>query len=278
MPCYYPLSAKRGVDGSVVVGGSLSRANRYADFSRWLYLPCGSCVGCIKSRARSWAIRCSLELQYHACACWATLTYDGVHVPVTLQKTDLQVFMRRLRKQYPRGSVRFFAAGEYGEKHGRPHYHPILYGMDNASVIQDCWPHGIAAKHEIRAEGIAYVAGYVNKKFVFREKMEERVDYSTGEVYVYQPPFSLMSRKPGIGGRGREFVASWRNNAMYHGRCVSVPRYFHEAWKANASWRDVLERACEIVHESKPVDWERLAAGEQIALADVDLQSRRRTL
>lgn len=280
MPCYHPLSAKRGVDGSVKIGGSLARENRFSDHSSWLYLPCGSCIGCVKSKARDWTIRCSLELQYHNAACWATLTYDEAKVPPTLQKLHLSNFIRRVRKEYPRGAVRFFASGEYGEQRGRPHYHPILYGMNDERVIQDCWPHGIAVKHDIRAEGIAYVAGYVQKKFVFKEEKEDRIDYLTGESYQYQPPFILMSRKPGIGGRAKEFTDSWRNNAMYHGKKVRVPRFLHDAWKANATWSDVVSKVAEIVRErgGEERDWDRLTAGEQIAIAGADINARSRKL
>jgi hypothetical protein len=277
MPCYHPLSAQRGADGTIRVGG-VPGSNRFSDVFRWLYLPCGSCVGCVKSRARDWAIRCSLELQYHDVACWATLTYDDSNVPVTLQKSHLQDFLRKLRKR-TEVRVRFFASGEYGEKFGRPHYHPILYGVDDEKVIQACWPFGLARRHDLRFEGIAYVAGYVQKKFVFREEPEERVDYSTGEVYVYQPPFIQMSRKPGIGADAAgEFARSWRNTAMYKGRHVRVPRYLHAAWEKSASFKDVLERAIEVAENREEVDWDRLAAGEQIAQADMELQSRRRSL
>lgn len=282
MPCYHPLSAQRGADGSIKVGGQRA-GNRFSDVSnRWYWLPCGSCVGCVKSRARDWAIRCALELQYHNVACWATLTYDADNVPVTLQKSHLQLFLRRLRKRVD-GKVRFFASGEYGEKFGRPHYHPILYGVEDEKVIQDAWatergkPFGLAKMHQLRGEGICYVAGYVQKKFVFREEPEERIDYSTGEVYKYQPPFIQMSRRPGIGAQAAgEFAHSWRNTAMYHGRHVRVPRYLHAAWEKNAKWRDQIDLMMEIQANAKPIDWERLAAGEHIALAAYKSQSQRR--
>ena len=45
----------------------------------------------------------------------------------TLLYTDIQKFLKRLRKAY-RGKLRYFVAGEYGEQTARPHYHMILYG------------------------------------------------------------------------------------------------------------------------------------------------------
>ena len=259
--------------------GCQKSANRFSDTgNRWLYLPCGKCIGCVKSRARDWAIRCCLELQYHNVACWATLTYADEYVPPTLRKDHLSGFMRKLRKLSGQ-KVRFFASGEYGETFGRPHYHPILYGIKDESLIRQAWPYGFAVMHDLRMEGIAYVAGYVQKKFVFDEEKEERIDYTTGESYVYQPPFRLMSRKPGIGGNAAgEFAASWRNTAMYHYRHVRVPRYLHEAWKKSVEWRDVMQKAIETFEYGKehPIDWDRLQAGEQIAHSAHNIQSMAR--
>ena len=48
-----------------------------------------------------------------------------------LRKTDLQLFFKRLRyyvsKQCPSEKVRYFAVGEYGPVHFRPHYHILLF-------------------------------------------------------------------------------------------------------------------------------------------------------
>lgn len=47
-----------------------------------------------------------------------------------LRKTDLQLFLKRLRyyvtKFSPSEKVRYFAVGEYGPVHFRPHYHLLL--------------------------------------------------------------------------------------------------------------------------------------------------------
>ena len=51
------------------------------------------------------------------------------HVPY-LRKTDLQLFFKRLRKnlsKYSDAKVRYFAMGEYGPVHFRPHYHFLLF-------------------------------------------------------------------------------------------------------------------------------------------------------
>lgn len=277
MACYHPLPAVRVAGGGVSLRASPSERLGNG-FSDWLWLPCGSCVGCLKSRAREWAIRCSLELQFHTEACWATLTYDEKHLPPTLRKRDLQLFLKRIRERlYPR-KVRFFASGEYGERTWRPHYHPILYGTEDEKVIQECWPFGFARKHDLRPEGIAYVAGYVSKKIGPVDEAEERIDYRTGEVYQYQPPFIQMSRRPGIGGDARVWWRSWRDHAYHLGNKVKVPRFLHQAWKDTASFTECVELACEQARTRQPVDFERLAAGETITRAQLSLQAERRSL
>ena len=37
--------------------------------------------------------------------------------------------MKNLRREYGSG-IRFLGCGEYGELHGRPHYHYILFNID----------------------------------------------------------------------------------------------------------------------------------------------------
>lgn len=189
-------------------------------------------------RARDWAVRCALEWQDHERSCWATLTYDEQHLPPTLEKRHLQLWLKRVRRVR---SMRFFASGEYGERTERPHYHVIVYGHDDADLLRREWPYGHVRVDPLSPALIAYTAGYVAKKVGFRRCPEERVDPETGEWYVWQPPFLQMSRRPGIGGSARVHTASWRRTAIYQSREVSVPRFLHEAWKVRATLEE-LER------------------------------------
>jgi hypothetical protein len=71
-----------------------------------------------------------------------TLTYDTAHVPITekgymtLCKSDVQLFLKRLRKSLPESKIKYYAVGEYGGKTMRPHYHLILFGADFASAAK----------------------------------------------------------------------------------------------------------------------------------------------
>lgn len=199
-------------------------------------IPCGKCIGCRLEYSRQWANRLMLELEYHDSAYFVTLTYNDAHVPtssyegdfgdvypsLTLNKYDYQLFMKRLRKAFPNDKIRFYAAGEYGTNTMRPHYHAIIFGLHlndlvpygksslnfqyyTSESLQRVWsivPNGETydpEKHNIGFvsvanvswETCAYVSRYVTKKLTG----DESAFY---DLFSINPPFSLMSRKPGI--------------------------------------------------------------------------------
>lgn len=225
--------------------------NKGPDGASWINLPCGKCIGCRFANAQAWALRCQLELQQHRSAVFTTLTYDADHVPPTLQKRDLQLWLKRLRKAgtlkrpETKGPLRFFACGEYGEQNKRPHYHAIVYGLDpsHALLIDQKWGLGHTMTAAATPATIAYTAGYTAKKIsdTWNAVKHQRVDPSTGEVYTWQPPFTQMSRRPGIGGHARQWTASWRLYAVNNGHKMPVPRFLHEAWKAQATTEQLEE-------------------------------------
>lgn len=272
-------------DGSVTLDQRRAQSKPHAQMlSRkpgdFAAVRCGTCIGCRTARARDWAIRARFEARDHEASCWSTLTYDDDHLPPTLQKLHVSVFLRRLRKKLGT-KVRFLACGEYGELTYRPHYHAILYGVpEGHPAVQHCWPHGFAQTHTLRDEAIAYVVGYVSKKLGTKEEAEERVDPRTGEVYRFQPPFLLMSRRPGIGAGARVFFSSWRRSAIVDGREVPVPRYLHASWADRASPDELKALHEDVSRLTRSLDRsrDRLEAGEMIAFANRELGMQRRKL
>lgn len=206
--------------------------------------PCGGCIECLVRKARDWAIRCTLELREHQAAAWVTLTYDDAHLvrphpelEATLCKPHLSGYLKRLRERVRhRAAVRFFGVGEYGDRTHRPHYHVILYGIPpDEKAIERSWPFGHVRADPVTPANIAYTAGYANKKIRPQYRGREWVDPDTGEVFEWQEPFRLCSRRPGIGGAARRFTASWRTTAIHQGNRVPVPRYLHDAWRKLAT-------------------------------------------
>lgn len=203
-----------------------------------LLIPCGQCTSCRIQKSREWANRLMMELQDHQEAWFVTLTYNNEHGRLaaddngevyewlTLCKSDFQNFMKRLRKNSGQ-KLRFYACGEYGTDTYRPHYHAIIFGLhlDDLQVykkselgflyytspfLDSVWSEeiekldlstgkkvkvkeqiGYVVVAEVTWETCAYTARYVTKKMTGAES----VFY---EEMFLEPPFSLMSRKPGI--------------------------------------------------------------------------------
>ena len=247
-------------------------------------MPCGKCIGCHTAAAKAWALRCTLENQLHQHAAFTTLTYDEKHLPPTLRKRDLQLWLKRFREALgPTRPIRFFASGEYGEQSKRPHYHALLFGAAPADyeLIKRTWKMGHTHTVPITPAAINYVAGYTTKKLTDKDEgRRERVDPETGEVYEWQPPFIQMSRRPGIGGHARQHTASWRSYAINNGVKTAVPRFLHEAWKQQATeeQREQLAKERELKQQQQPTTLEDLDNKHIIHLDQQKVKAARRRI
>lgn len=212
-------------------------------------LPCGRCIGCRLDKSREWATRLQCEaLDYPEDANWfVTLTYaqpdDGKDLPsygriasvnadgaLTLNRqhpTDWlkrfrehharkvsynyeppTYFDKRLGKERPLG-IRYFLAGEYGDRTMRPHYHAIMMncplndirfignnklGMPlyTSDLMTETWGFGHVTIGRMTWQTAAYVARYTLKK----------ASGDTDALYEklgLEPEYTVMSRMPGIG-------------------------------------------------------------------------------
>lgn len=294
MPCVHPLPAVRPGKGRIRFDGlsleSWSDPDVVLNSSFHLLLPCGSCVGCQLSRARSWAIRCALELQRHAAACFVTLTFSDRYCPPSLRRSDVSLFHRRLRKLFDRDQarcgvpagervrLRHFSCGEYGEQGHRPHYHAIVFGTADERLVRQAWGKGFVTVEAVTPGRISYVAGYCAKKLGFFGEAGERVDYATGELYKYQPPFLQMSRRPGIAGDARVHWRSWRRSAIWQGVEVPVPRFLHSSYLEHASESELAELEREKRERSMWLTVRELRASEAIVRARMSHNQSRRKL
>ena len=233
-----------------------------------MLIPCGQCIGCRIQKRQDWATRIEMEAKtWPKESVWfVTLTYDNEHIPgvnhetgevvrgamylrrkkepdlainQTLWYEDIQNFLKRLRKAYS-GQLRYFVAGEYGEKTGRPHYHMILFGYQPEKLepyskvkpdeymvdsrITRCWGLGIHNLINPTQGGYSYVAGYVTKKFD-----DETLEHIKNGL---RPPFAQMSRDPGLGYKYYQEHKDeiWKKGYIQldNGKRASIPRYFQE--------------------------------------------------
>lgn len=220
-------------------------------------IPCGKCIGCQLDYSRQWANRIALEMQGKEC--WfLTLTYADEHLPLkqqvstltgelmstpTLQKSDLQKFIKRLRetwsRKYKNNDIKFFACGEYGTQGGRPHYHMILinfHAEGNAKLIkhsvnaqkqplykcpdiEKIWRKGHIILGRASWETAAYVARYVMKK-----SGKNKAYYDAKKILE---PYIVASQ--GLGKKyyeeHKESILKYDTIPTIHGP-MTPPRYF----------------------------------------------------
>lgn len=204
-----------------------------------LRVPCGKCMSCRVAYRRQWSARMVQEMPYHNRHLFLTLTYKDDKLPEngSLRKTDLQKFIKRIRKElsYNDRTIKYFSVGEYGEQTQRPHYHSIIYGMgphpEDKDLIISQWPLAdwkllpINGKKSpfgnVTRTSIQYVAQYVDKKFTGDMAIEEY--YKTGR----EPVFRLISQ-----GIGKQYCLdnaeqlAYNKHISLNGAKMTLPRYY----------------------------------------------------
>lgn len=243
MTCYHPLQGYRSKE--LTESGKyrivFSPRDGYVDLP--MTVPCGQCVGCRLSRSKQWAVRCMHEASLYDQNCFITLTYNDDNLPrdKSLKLSHFQNFMKRLRKSAGSG-VRFYHCGEYGPKHGRPHYHAILFNFDffdkrylfspegekiyRSAELERLWPYGYSTVGDVTYQSAAYVARYIMKKVVGKG----------AEAYYEgrKPEYTTMSRRPGI---GKAWFTEFYEDVfpddfvIVDGRKQSVPRYYDSLYE-----------------------------------------------
>ena len=96
----------------------------------FIEVPCGKCLECRVQRSRAWADRCVLEARNSPFNYFITLTYDPLFIGDNcLRIEDVQLFMKRLRKRFPKVKMKYLACGEYGSNDLRKHYHIAVFNL-----------------------------------------------------------------------------------------------------------------------------------------------------
>mgnify|MGYP000405387866 CR=1 FL=1 len=195
-----------------------------------MQVPCGKCPICLERRRSNWSFRMQRELKEHTSASFVTLTiddrkivekYGSMELSKELSKPLIQNFLKRVRKEIPY-PIRYYIVGEYGPKTLRPHYHGIIFGLkrDDRQQFSDIWGIGNVKHGDVNAKSIHYVCGYVIQKFEFLPKKQQ--------------PFSLMSRRPGIGNgyvetHGKYHKDTQNTFVTYPGGIKGqMPRYYKD--------------------------------------------------
>lgn len=288
MPCYSPLPValieKPSGSRYVLIEPKNFRFGQDITYSsgarrRDFFINCGSCIGCRANKAKEWAVRCMHE--FSSCGekgVFITLTYDDQHIPSDhgLNKRDLQLFWKRLRKEF--GKCRYFACGEYGGLTMRPHYHAIIFGLeftvdgrnDNGFLynnkLNQVWNKGFVTLDEVNFNTCCYVAGYTAKK------LNKTISGLNGRC----PEFIVMSNRPGIGYDVGELCGKsmFVNGFLVSGGSkIGVPRYYKKILeKTDKEWY-IDQRDKNMKHFNMP-DFEEL--DRAFAVYKHKLQSKKR--
>lgn len=123
----------------------------------YITVPCRKCAACIQNRINEWANRLVTEAREPGYHYFVTLTYADE--PLTYQKSDIQLFISKLRK-YEK-TIRFFVAGERGAQGGRVHYHAIIFSrhLMPDDIIRS-WTLGFSTVSQLTRGRCGYAAKY----------------------------------------------------------------------------------------------------------------------
>jgi len=253
--CTSPLPARR-VNGQIEFLGRAEKARFFSAAAATLQIPCGQCAECRLKRSREWAVRCMHEASLHRFNCFLTLTYRDDERAVSLNYTDFQLFMKRLRARFPKDVIRFFCCGEYGETNPatgvrdggkyRAHFHAILFNFNfpdrvpcrmlgradlhKSALLDELWRHGDCKIGEVTFESAAYVARYAMKKVTGDLAASVyTVVLPDGTMLEREPEMLVMSKRPAI---GREWFQRFgkhvyvRDKVVARGKEMQPPRYY----------------------------------------------------
>lgn len=211
--------------------------------------PCGKCYCCKARRVSGWSFRLLKEAERSDSALFVTLTYSDTNLPLTknnwptLVKKDLQLFFKRLRINTERSTknkiwdkkIKYYAAGEYGDKRQRPHYHIIIFNAEYHN-IEESWKLGKIHYGELTAASAAYTLKYISKSSY--KKPWKPYEYGPHQKDDRSPEFSLMSKRLGDNYLTPHNIAWHRKRSkdgpiheryflpLTDGKKVAMPRYY----------------------------------------------------
>lgn len=153
-----------------------------------LTFPCGKCQECYTARSNQWFVRIHNEMKRALTAHFVTLTYElplrsfnGYFIP---DKRHLQLYLKRLRRNQGTQldidgnpiEIKYYAVSEYGETYQRPHFHMIIFNVQNENQLVKCWTNvktnsycdlyklGTVDVKPVEEGCIKYVTGYIGKR------------------------------------------------------------------------------------------------------------------
>ena len=196
-------------------------------------VPCGKCPECLRDRQNAWLFRLQQEQKISNSAAFITLTYAKAPMSFngheTLDPKHLTTFWKRLRKANNSSkTIRYYAVGEYGTKFLRPHYHAIVFNINQNILqhhekLQNIWGHGHVDIAKSEGGSQRYTLGYI---------MQTRWEPSQDDDDRY-PQFQRQSKNIGLNYLTPQIKNYYRSNKLpcitqSGGQVLKMPRYYKE--------------------------------------------------
>ena len=215
MTCINPRLAYRKTNGQF----TLAKIGDTAPIEKSVLVGCGQCMACRISHQRQWATRMVHEAKMHSENCFLTLTIDDENrnPTHTVDQRDMQLFIKRLRKELSPMKIRVFYCAEYGSTTAREHYHAIIFGwmpedktplktnrqgdvLYTSETLSRLWSKGMVSVGQFNSTTADYCAKYVTKAYIGKDK-ENAYNWvdENGEIIQRKPPFQRASNRPGLG-------------------------------------------------------------------------------
>lgn len=228
---------------------------------KFVVVPCGKCVECIRRKARDWKIRLYHHSLTEGDGIFVTLTYNDDNMDDgSLNYRHFQLFMKRLRRNFPDKKISFFCSGEYGVKTLRRHFHCLIFGLDindvktkflccsrrakdvkiwTSDIILKCWDNRGHVSVSRVFSGDARVLGYVSGYMFAKSSDIHRFAIINAGL---EPEFHHMSLKPAIGKNYflLNFERLYENDfVVFNSKRFALPRAY-DVWYRNITSRFVI--------------------------------------
>lgn len=241
---------------------------------QYLLVNCRKCLECRQKRANEWAVRCMAESYKYPENAFITLTYEKS--PIWLQKRDLQLFFKRLRKAIAPAKIKYFAVGEYGSKNYRPHYHVIIFGFGfpdkypwskskrhytifRSDLLEKCWTLGNCTVQDVTYNTCGYCALYSSPQ-----------PHEMPKLLRHVPEFNLMSKNLGTDFLMEHMETYLETDAIWlDGHSINIPQYALNKYFGEGVKRDYNPRYSELKHTRNEkyrvsLDWRKQYTEKQL--------------
>lgn len=195
-------------------------------------VPCGKCYACRSTYRDNWVYRLKNHLSVVKKGIFLTLSYNDISLPrdMSVSVKDVQLFMKRLRKHYPSGTISYFVASEYGDKNLRPHYHILLFGIEcptsnymriklSNHIAKNIWKKGYCFVGDLNEKTIKYTT-----KYILKDTMQNK-DKQYYEDYGITKPFTLKSTKLGL-EYFHQHISTFIEKCFDDKKNNYIPRYY----------------------------------------------------